>query len=427
MDDWCFVHAADLHLDTPFSGMQADAPALAALLRDASLDALDRLVALAIERRAAFVVLAGDLYDGAERGLRAQVRFHEALVRLDDAGIAAFVVHGNHDPLEEGWQAIDTWPQRVTVFGADEVTAVPVELDGRTLATVHGISYATREERANLARRFARTEASGLHVGVLHATVGHPSGHEPYAPCTLDDLRAARLDYWALGHVHRREILHRGREQGDPWVVYSGNTQGRSPKPSERGAKGCYVVTVSPTAPGSPICEPEFVPLDAVRFETVTVDATDLTELPALRTQLEAAARRLHEEAEGRALILRGRVTGTSPLHDTLLRPGATDQLLATLRDGARATAPPRWWDRLEVATWPEVDREVLATRQDFAGELVRRVDALGDDEAARQLVEQECEELRRRLFPQPRLPAAAELLAAAERRALQLLEREDG
>ena len=107
-----FIHAADLHLDTPFQGVAGPAPEVATALYEASLQAWDNVVDLAIEREAAFVLIAGDIYDGADRGVRAQLRFLAGLKRLDEAGIRSFVVHGNHDPLD-GWSAIREWPAGV--------------------------------------------------------------------------------------------------------------------------------------------------------------------------------------------------------------------------------------------------------------------------------------------------------------------------
>lgn len=425
MRNWCFVHAADLHLDTPFTGIRGASPRMARLLRDASLEVLDRLVEVAIERDAAFVVLAGDLYDGSQRGLRAQVRFHEALERLDAAGIATLVVHGNHDPVEEGWQAVLSWPERVTIFGHEEVGSVPVTVDGELAATVHGISYGTRAVHENLARRFARSDADGVHIGLLHATVGTSADHDPYAPCSLDDLRRSRMDYWALGHIHRRSILHRGADRGDPWVVYSGNTQGRSPKPSERGAKGCLVVPVSPQATGSPIGEPEFVPLDAVRFAEVALDLEGLEELPEVLDGLDALANEAVEEAGGRALVLRARLTGRTHLHADLARPGAVEELLEALNDGARQAAPPRWWDRLRDASRPVLEREALAARADFSGELVRTVDRLHHHPAELAELGADADVIVDHLRPQPGTADPDELLVAAERRALDLLDEE--
>jgi DNA repair protein SbcD/Mre11 len=420
----CFVHAADLHLDTPFVGVEAESRELAALLRDASLDALDRLVEVALDRQAAFVVLAGDIYDGSERGLRAQLRFRDALARLDEAGIPTFVVHGNHDPVEEGWQAIRHWPEGVTVFGEAEVDSVPVHDDGRRIATVHGISYATRAVSENLATRFERTAAPGVHVGLLHATVGSQPEHDTYAPCTLADLRAARMDYWALGHVHRRQVVHRGQERGDPWVVYPGNTQARSIKPSERGAKGCYVVPIDPDAGGSPIGEPEFVPLDSVRFGEAVVEIDDVDEIPELADRLLAAGDQARDEADGRALVLRARLAGRGPLHHELARPGVHDQLLQRLRDAVRDLDPPLWWDALGMATRPVLDRETLRERADFTGELVRLVDELRRDPQTGGLGE-DADEILERLEPPPRAVPVAELLAEAEARALDLLSEE--
>ncbi|MEX1265086.1 MAG: DNA repair exonuclease [Actinomycetota bacterium] len=131
---FCFIHAADLHLDTPFQGIGQVTPWVADALRDASLEAFDALVELALNRNAAFVVFAGDIYDGAERGVRAQLRFKRGLERLSDAGIWSFVVHGNHDPIATGWSVIRSdWPELVKIFGSEIVDAVTVEKDGEPI------------------------------------------------------------------------------------------------------------------------------------------------------------------------------------------------------------------------------------------------------------------------------------------------------
>src|SRR5438270_2398302 len=153
-----FVHAADLHLDTPFASIGRVAPEIADRLRDASLEAFDALVRMAIEREAAFAVFAGDIYDSADRGVRAQLRFIRGVERLGERGIPVFVAHGNHDPLD-GWSAIRRPPDNLTVFGAETVEAYPVMQGGDVLAQVYGISYGRRDVTENLALRFQRHEA----------------------------------------------------------------------------------------------------------------------------------------------------------------------------------------------------------------------------------------------------------------------------
>jgi DNA repair protein SbcD/Mre11 len=375
-----FVHAADLHLDTPFSGIHELAPHVAEELREASLAAFDDIVNLALERRSAFVLFAGDIYDGAERGVRAQARFRAGLELLSNEGISSFVVHGNHDPVETGWSAISSWPARTTVFSAQEVECVPVVRDGNLLATVQGISYRARKVTENLALGFSRPDGPGVHVGLLHCNVGDVDGHGNYSPCTLSDLRRSRLDYWALGHIHASEILAEGSGPADPWIVYAGNTQARSLKRSERGAKGVFVVPVVDARIG----RPEFVPCDRVRFQQIACSIDDVADLPTLIDRLTGAAENSLAEADGRSVVLRARLTGRGPLHADFSRSGYLDELRRVLRDGAGFSRPFLWWDELEDATRSPVTRDEIRRRRDFGSDLLATFDARSDNTSTR-------------------------------------------
>ena len=376
--DFSFVHAADLHLDTPFKGIGSTAPHVAEQLREASLAAFDSLVDLCLERRVAFLVVAGDIYDGPERGLRAQLRFRDGLARLSSAGISSFVVHGNHDPVETGWSALGgPWPERVTIFGTGTVKAVRVEVDGIPLATVQGISFAQRSERENLALRFARGAGPGVQVGVLHCNVqGAASGYDDYSPCTLDDLRSVGLDYWALGHVHARMILSGHRGSDEPWVVYPGNLQARSPKPSERGLKGAVVVHVK----RGRVADIEPVGCDVVRFDLVELDIVDVADLAELRARLVSVSRDRLASADGRSLVLRGQLVGQGELHFDLRRPGSMEELLIALRDDFAEDQPFCWWDSIDDRSRPAVDLDAARAGSDFAADLIALADQLGLD-----------------------------------------------
>jgi DNA repair protein SbcD/Mre11 len=374
--EWCFVHAADLHLDTPFSGIARLDDDLAGRLRDASLEAFDALVDLTLERNAAVLLLAGDVYDGADRGVRAQLRMLRGLQRLSDAGIRTCIVAGNHDPLD-GWTAIESWPDLVTEFGPDEPGIVQVERDGDLLAVVTGISYGQQAETRNLATMLARTDHDVPHVGLLHANVGSNPDHAPYAPCSIDDLRRGAMDYWALGHIHRREIVLDGTD-GGPWAVYPGNLQGRSPKPSERGSKGASVVHVR----GGRIVEVEHVALDRARFDEVAVEIGPDDDLGAVHRRLADGAREAAAEADGRILVLRGVITGRGDVHADLVRPDAVDDLLQALADEAPAN-PPTAWTALRVRTAPPRDPADAQAAEGLLADLATVVnDAMADPDA---------------------------------------------
>lgn len=330
-----FVHAADLHLDTPFTGLAEVNPAIAQDLRDASLAAWDDLVSWITDSGAAFALLAGDIYDGSERGLRAQLRFVAGLRRLGDAGVQTLIVHGNHDPIG-GWSAIRQWPDGVTVFPST-LTSVSVQRDGVTLATVHGQSYAQAAEPDNLARHFRRGKGEGLQIGLLHASVeGEGAEHGRYAPCALSDLLEAKLDYWALGHVHARKILHTA-----PHVVYPGNLQGRSMAPGELGEKGAFLVEAEVTRGRGRILELSFRALDRVRMQLVVCPIDGVDDMASVRRELGLRSEAAASDLGGRRLVARGILEGRGPVHRDLARPGALSELLRDLRDGA---PPGIWW-----------------------------------------------------------------------------------
>ena len=194
-----FVHAADLHLDSPFQGIRSQAPEhVAQTLHRATFAAFENIIDLCIRERVDALLVAGDVYDGADRSLRAQLKFVEGLARLDAAGIRSFICHGNHDPLD-GWEARLDLPPGCVRFGP-EVTGEPVFPNDPERAAVYGISYPRRDVRENLSTLFRGiASGGGYKVGLLHANVGGNPSHDSYSPCSVADLENSGIDYWGVG------------------------------------------------------------------------------------------------------------------------------------------------------------------------------------------------------------------------------------
>ncbi|MCP3099312.1 DNA repair exonuclease [Myxococcus sp. K15C18031901] len=371
-----FVHAADLHLDTPFRGVATQGPLLGRF-QESTFRALSRIVDLCLRERVVFLLLAGDLFDVKDRSVRARLALRRELGRLHEAGIETFIVHGNHDPLSGDSGALGL-PASVKVFGPDWEEA-EVRREGRRLCRVQGISYPDVEVREDLSARFQRT-SDDFAVGLLHANLGGAEGHANYAPCTPAGLGARGLDYWALGHVHTRS------EQwlpGGGLAVYPGNPQGRHVL--ETGPRGCVLVEVHDGA-----TRRRFVPVDTVRWHRLEVPLTGVATLDALlATTREAVDAACAEELEGHAA--RVVLTGRGPLHRELARPGALGQLETELREHLTRGHPPVLLESLRDGSRPELDWDALHADGGFAHTLLDESHAMTEDpEALAKLWEQE-------------------------------------
>ena len=320
---------------------------------------------MCIDREAQALLIAGDVFDSADSSLKAQLEFIEGLERLDAAGIQSFVCHGNHDPLD-GWTARLTFPDSCHRFGP-EIGSVSLGDDGR--ATVYGISYPRRNVTSDLTPHFKRQAADAFAIGLLHANVG-TTGHDDYAPCTLNGLTQTGIDYWALGHVHTHNVLN----PANPAVVYPGNTQGRHQ--NETGPRGVCVVDVD----GSNRTRIAFVSVCAVRWETANLSIEGLESEGDLIERLVGTAQPLLAESDNCGVVCRITLSGRGPLHATLQRDGTLDTFRELINRALSHQTPFLWCERVIDRTGPEFDREECRQSNDFLGDVLKLIDGLHAD-----------------------------------------------
>jgi DNA repair protein SbcD/Mre11 len=369
MTPFTFVHAADLHIGSPFKGVTAQSPAIAQELRDATLKAFENIINLCIESQASFLVLAGDVYDGADRSIQAQLAFLEGLNKLSEAGISTYIAHGNHDPLD-GWCSAIELPARAHVFSDKVETLTVTNSKGQPLAFIAGISYRSSKEERNLAKLFGKLDKAPapdlFRIGVLHCNVGHDAAHANYAPCTAADLIGTRMNYWALGHVHERKIINE-----NPWIAYPGNSQGRHVR--EPGARGCYVVKVL----GPADVQIEFQATDAVRWLTTAVSIQGLQTINELEKTITIALDRLSQDAQGRPFVCRLSLQGRGALYHQLQQSNRLQEFLTHLRTKLKHITPFRWLEQLDFDCAPEIDVGEVRRRNDVTGFVLREAEEL--------------------------------------------------
>ncbi len=338
-----FIHAADLHLDSPLLGLSQKSAEFAAKVNDASRAALDNLVNLAIDENCRLLVIAGDVFDGQWRDYRTGQFFAGRMRRLSEKGVRVVMISGNHDAVN---------PFAGHLEFSDNVTLLPAERPGTALiddigAAVHGQSFARRAATENIALSYPRPIAGRFNIGLLHTAASGRPGHDSYAPCSVEQLANHGYQYWALGHIHAREELH-----ASPPIVFPGNLQGRSIK--ETGAKGASLVTVEDGA----VVSIEHRALDVVRFAARTIDVSALSDRGGLHAAIRRSAETAFAAADGRALALRLTLAGASALHADLAAGARelreeTETLLASI-------AEDMWLEKLEVQTTPPRTRAIV-------------------------------------------------------------------
>lgn len=366
MDHIKFIHCADLHIDSPFKGISDVNSKLKELLYQSTFNSFNNIIDLAIKNQVHCVIISGDIYDGADKSLLAQLKFRNGLQRLSDEGIPSYIAYGNHDPLDS-WSATLEWPENVFQFGGDEVSHHPLVVDGEVIANIYGISFPTKVVTDNLAMKFERVDDNIPAIAVLHTNVGGNTGHKPYAPATKDELISRKMDYWALGHLHKFQILN----DCNPAIVYPGNSQARNPR--ERGSKGCCLITLHKNGG----CEIEHISTDVVRYESALLDITDVATLDDVMNRVKKSCEDISNNMDGRNAIIRLILSGRCSVNSELQKGNNIEELTDQIREYFEGRAPWIWLEKINLNTSGVYDIEDLKKGNNFFTDIINYYEEL--------------------------------------------------
>jgi exonuclease SbcD len=337
-----FIHAADVHLDSPLRGLARYEGFPADRIRLATREALAKLVDIAIDAEVSFIIIAGDLYDGEWDDFETGLYFCGQLRRLNDAGIRVYIGFGNHDAASVQTKRLPL-PPNVRAFRSRSPETL---LDEATGAILHGQSYKDRDP-GDLLPNYPGRREGGINIGVLHTALTGRPPHDPYAPCTVEQLRAKGYDYWALGHVHAFEMV-----SNDPYIVFPGNLQGRHIR--EVGPKGAVLVTVVEHE----ITHVERVTTDVVRWSHLNIEATGCADRPTILNRVREGFVELQRaNVEDLPYAVRVSLIGQTDLHGELLQ--YSDVMREEVRAVAAGITDNLWIEKFEIKTKapPVIDR----------------------------------------------------------------------
>lgn len=337
-----FIHAADIHLDSPLRSLALRNHELASLIGNATRRAFERIIDLCLSERVNALLIAGDLYDGDQTSMKTARFLAEQLRRLDQAGIDVFIIRGNHDALSKITKEL-ILPERVQIFDR-KARAITVSAPEHSQPVViHGLSFAKPHAPESLLPQYGLPVSGAVNIGLMHTSLNGAEGHDLYAPVSVTDLQAHGFHYWALGHIHKRAV-YAPNSHYNSTVVMAGNPQGRDI--NEAGAKSVTLVTIDDS--GNVQTEERLTSI--AQFERVTADVSACEDWRAVIASVQEALEAKRETTMSEQLVARLHLTGTTALAWQMRRDH--DLLLAEAEDKAAQTGDC-WIEKLEIDCTP--------------------------------------------------------------------------
>ena len=234
-----FIHSADIHLGTPFKGLKDISNSNRSKVIMYPSRAFNNLIDIAINEQVDFVLIVGDLFDSPHPSVNTLNVAFDGFQKLNKANIPVFLSFGNHDYLNSNIP-LDYFPDNVNIFTKNDVEVKTFISKQGIKVGISGFSYNSRAEYDSKIIDYPKRQSDfDFEIGTIHGSMdGLKSPEAHYAPFTYSQLKSKNYDYWALGHIHKRQFIN---EDND--VCYSGNTQGRNI--NEDGIKGINVVSIN--------------------------------------------------------------------------------------------------------------------------------------------------------------------------------------
>ncbi len=371
-----FIHAADLHVDSPMRGIQLYEHAPLEALRTATRRATENLVQTAIAQQVRLVLISGDLFDGKWQNVETGLWMAEQFRRLQEAEIDVCLIRGNHDAASKVESMIQ-WPDNVHDFSCTQAETKIIEPLG---IAVHGQGFAKQAVTEDLAASYPPPVDGHFNIGMLHTSLTGSSEHESYAPTRLATLVDRGYQYWALGHIHQRSDPPLST---DPFVAFSGNTQGRHIR--ETGEKGVLIVEVD----GDELIDVQFQRTDVLRWEHLQVELQTADDLDDLFERIAGRFSELAEQEPERWVAARVNITGACRAHSQLTDFDQRNDAIAQIRNLAREHSDLLWLEKVTLSTGPTIDLAAVRSSHDLLGQMLRDLhDAGSSNEAQPRILE---------------------------------------
>ncbi|RPF50156.1 metallophosphoesterase family protein [Aquisalibacillus elongatus] len=352
-----FIHSADLHLDSPYKGLKGLPDRIFQDIKTSTMTAFNRLIDLAIDLNVDLLLIVGDLFDQESTSIKSSLQLKKGLERLNQQGIKVYISYGNHDYMMQDKVNL-TFPENTYVFPSHEVTNAVFEKDGERVAEISGFSYYSQSVKERMVENYRKTSDAPYHIATLHGSLQGQDEHAVYAPFSLGDLKKVDANYWALGHIHKREWI-----MDEPYAVYPGNIQGRHMK--ETGEKGCYLVELSDHQ-----TDLNFYSLQEVVFTEEEIALDNVHLIDDLIEKLQSVKKTLRQEHQKYVVRMQVHLNEASEL---TLDSEQIEDVLSVLNEEEEDEPYWIWFSELNVQE-PQIISEDLSKTNLFVSEVLQTI-----------------------------------------------------
>ncbi len=290
-------------MDSPLKTLALRDENLRAQLQIASRQSFSRMVDYALDEGVQALLISGDLFDGNQRSAKTAAFLIAEFDRLASQDIEVFYIKGNHDaenPVTGGL----SFPGNVHVFSGH---GGKQQLKDSNV-WIHGVSFSGKHAPESLADKIPEAEPHAVNIAMLHTSLAGSPGHDVYAPCSVDELKQRGFDYWALGHIHKRQV-----HCEQPWIVMPGIPQGRDI--GEHGAKSATVLSIA-----NGVITTHELPTSSIEFVEMNIDIEAIETAELLRAKLRDDFDTLVQKLVSPKAVVRVRLCGQSALRWQLIR-----------------------------------------------------------------------------------------------------------
>lgn len=269
------VHCGDLHIGADLSSLGVKGRRRKAEV----LQTFDRIISVCQEDGIQLLLIAGDLFDGFHVKGSDIGHIKEAFASIPDTVVA--ISPGNHDPLtKESCYLNETWSPNVIIFREGvksiELTSLGVRL--------YGAGFTSTYQTEPLLKGIQAPKDEFINICLLHGELVRGRQASNYNPVTTEQIEKSRMDYIALGHIHKRTEVKRA---GNTFYAYPGSPEGQGF--DELGERGVFTGTI-----GKQEADLRFLPLCKRIHTELRVDISDAETTAEMVERILSAMKNRH-------------------------------------------------------------------------------------------------------------------------------------